>query len=109
MAMTLKPEVEALIQKRLASGVFQNNDEVIYRALEPQDAEESWLPPHQREVSGKLDHAIAESDRGECMTPEQSRALLEEEKVAWRSRQRRWWVMSGYAVTPEPTARLLRT
>lgn len=88
MTITLKPEVEALIQRRLASGVFQNIDEVIYRALESQDAEESWLLLHQREVREKIDRAIAEADRGECMTPEMSRALLEEQKMAWRRHQR---------------------
>ncbi|MFN0102374.1 MAG: type II toxin-antitoxin system ParD family antitoxin [Bryobacteraceae bacterium] len=88
MTITLKPEVEALIQKRLASGVFQNIDEVIYRALESQDAEESWLQLHNREVSEKIARAIAEADRGECMAPEHSRALLEEKKEAWRSQQR---------------------
>ena len=88
MTITLKPEVEALIQKRLASGVFQDIDEVVCRALESQDAEESWLLLHQREVSEKIDRAVAEADRGECMTPDQSRALLEEKKAAWRSQQR---------------------
>lgn len=88
MTITLKPEVEALIQKRVASGVFQDIDEVVYRALESQDAEESWLLLHQREVSEKIDRAIAEADRGECTTPDRSRALLEEKKAAWRSQQR---------------------
>lgn len=32
MTIELTPEVEALIQKRLASGAFENIDEVIYRA-----------------------------------------------------------------------------
>ena len=88
MTITLKPEVEALIQKRLASGVFHNIDEVIQRDLESRDAEETWLLLHQREVSEKIDRAIAEADRGECMTSEQSRVWQEAGKVAWRSRQR---------------------
>ena len=87
MTITLKPEVEGLIQKRLACGVFQNIDEVIHRALESRDAEETWLLLHQREVSEKIDRAIAEADRGECMTPDQSRAWQEEQKTAWRSQR----------------------
>ena len=88
MTITLKPAVEALIQKRIESGAFQDVDEVIFRALESQDAEAAWLLLHQREVSDKIDTAIAEADRGECMTPEQSRVWLEEQKAAWRSDQR---------------------
>ena len=53
MTITLKPEVEALIQKRLESGVFQNAEDVLLQALESQDAEEAWLSLHKREVGEK--------------------------------------------------------
>ena len=89
MTITLKPEVEALIQKRLASGGFESAEEVLWQALESQDAEAAWLDLHQLEVSEKIDSAIAQADRGEGMTPEQSRTWLEEQKEAWRSEQRR--------------------
>ena len=89
MTITLAPELEALIQKRLESGVFQDVEDVLWQALESQDAEAAWLLLHQREVSEKIDRAIAQADRGEGMTPEESRAWLEEQKAAWRSEQRR--------------------
>ena len=91
MAMTieLKPELEALIQKRLKSGAFQDVEDVLLPALESQDAEEAWLELHRREIGEKIDKAIAQIDRGEGMTPEQSRAWLEEKKAAWRNEQRR--------------------
>ena len=89
MTIELTPEVEALIQKRLASGVFENIGDVIYRALESQDAEAAWLELHKKEVSDKIDRAIAQAGRGECMTPEQSRAWMEKEKAAWRAREQR--------------------
>jgi len=91
MAMTieLKPELEALIQKRLESGAFQDVEDVLLQALESQDAEEAWLELHRREIGEKIDKAIAQIDRGEGMTPEQSRARLEEKKAAWRNEQRR--------------------
>ena len=89
MTITLKPEVEALIQKRLESGVFQNVEDVLWQALESQDAEEAWLELHKREVGEKIERAIAQADRGEGMTPEQSRAWLEEKKAAWRTEQGR--------------------
>jgi antitoxin ParD1/3/4 len=90
MTITLTPEVEALIQKRLASGAFQNVDEVILRAIESQDAEEAWLLLHQREVNEKLDRAISQADRGECLTAEESLTLLERQKAEWRSEHGRF-------------------
>ena len=67
MTINLTPEQEALIQKRLESGAFQSVEDVLWRALESQDAE---------------------ADRGERMTPEKSRAWLEEQKAEWHSEQR---------------------
>ena len=78
-----------MIQKRLASGAFESAEDVLWQALESQDAEAAWLLLHGPEVSEKIDRAIAEADRGKCMTPEQSCAWLEEKKVAWRGEQRR--------------------
>ena len=89
MTIELKPELEALIRKRLDSGVFQNVEDVLLNALESQDAEEAWLELHRREIGEKIDKAIAQIDRGEGMTPEQSLAWLEEKKAAWRNEQRR--------------------
>ena len=73
-----KPEIAVLIQKRLDSGLFENIDDVIYRALESPDAEEAWLLVHQREVSDKIDPAIAEFDRGEGTPASEVRQRLHE-------------------------------
>lgn len=89
MTIDLKPELEALIQKRLESGAFQNAEDVLLQALESQDAEEAWLELHRVEIGEKIDRAIAQIDRGEGMTPEQSRVWLEEKKAVWRNEKRR--------------------
>ena len=78
--ITLSPGMEALIQKRLENGAFGNIDEVLFRALESQDAEEAWLLLHQREVSGKLDRAMAEFDQGEGVPASEVRQRLQEMK-----------------------------
>ena len=88
MTITLKPQMEAFIQKRLESGVFEDAEDVVFQALESQDAEAAWMALHQREVGEKIDRAIAQADSGECMTPEQSRAWIEAQKALWRSGQR---------------------
>ena len=82
MTIELTPEVEALIQKRLASGIFESIGDVIYRALESQDEEEAWLLLHRREVSDKIDRAIAEFDRGEGIPTSEVRQRLHEMKAS---------------------------
>ena len=82
MTIELTPEGEALIQKRLASGIFENIGDVVYRALESQDAEEAWLLLHRREVSHKIDRAIAEFDRGEGIPASEVRQRLREMKAS---------------------------
>jgi Arc/MetJ-type ribon-helix-helix transcriptional regulator len=80
MTITLKPELEALIQKRLESGTFQDVEDVLWQALESQDAEEAWLELHDREVGQKLDRAIEEFDRGGGIPGSQVRQRLQEMK-----------------------------
>jgi Arc/MetJ-type ribon-helix-helix transcriptional regulator len=81
MTITLNPETEALIQKRLESGEFENVEEVIRQALLDSQADEQQ---YCKEVSEKIDLAIAECERGECLTPSQARVWMGERKAAWR-------------------------
>ena len=85
MTIEITPKVKALIQKRVASGAFQDIDEVIYRALESQDAEEAWLALNQREVSDRLELAMAEFDRGEGIPGSEVRQRLQELKESRRA------------------------
>ncbi|MBZ5622418.1 MAG: hypothetical protein LAQ69_27350 [Acidobacteriia bacterium] len=81
MTITLQPELEALIRKRLESGAFQDAEDVLRRALESQDAEEAWLELHRREVGEKLERAMEEFDRGGGIPASQVRLRLEAMKV----------------------------
>ena len=42
MQLNVPPDLETLINKRLSSGAYQSLEDVLRRALEAQDAEESW-------------------------------------------------------------------
>ncbi len=88
MTIELSSELEALIRKRLESGAFESVEDVLLRALESQDAEAAWLELNRQEVGDKIERAIAQADRGEGMTFEQSRAWLSEKKASWRAEQR---------------------
>jgi antitoxin ParD1/3/4 len=91
MAMTinLEPEDEKLVQKRLQTGVFGSPREVIHRALESLDAEESWLQENRGAINEKIERGLAQFERGEGLTAEESLTQLEAKKVAWRAEQRR--------------------
>ena len=88
MTITLEPKLEALVQKRLESGAFGSVQDVLFQALESQDAEAAWFDLHAQEVSDKIDRAIAQVDRGEVMTPDALDAWLEEQKSIWRAQRR---------------------
>jgi Arc/MetJ-type ribon-helix-helix transcriptional regulator len=42
MQLRVPPDLETLINKRLSSGGYTDAEDVLRRALEAQDAEESW-------------------------------------------------------------------
>lgn len=89
MTVNLRPEDEKLIQKQLNSGVFRSPEEVIHRALESLEAEETWLQENQGAIHNQIERGFAQFERGEGLTKEDSSSLLEAKKAAWRTNQRR--------------------
>lgn len=71
MNITLKPEQEALIHTKLATGRYQDADEVIQAALclldEQDKTHEQWIT----EARAKVDEAAASLDRGKGLDGEQ--------------------------------------
>lgn len=82
MTIQLTLEDEQLIQERLRSGAFHSVEEVIHHALQVQEAEESWLAPHKREVEEKLERAMEEFDEGGGTLSLQVRERLQEMKAS---------------------------
>jgi antitoxin ParD1/3/4 len=76
MQVTVPPDVEALVQKRLATGVFANVEEVIRRALETLDAEESWTKEERAALDEKIDRALEQVAAGRVYGPEEARRKL---------------------------------
>jgi hypothetical protein len=48
MQLNVPPDLETLIKKRLSSGGFTDAEDVLRRARETQDAEESWTVGNAR-------------------------------------------------------------
>lgn len=72
-----RPELEALIQKRLQSGVFDSIEEILFRALEAQDEREDWLQNNKEASNDKIELAMAQFDLGEGIPGEQLPARLD--------------------------------
>ena len=85
MQLTVPPDLEALVQERLATGAFANAEDVIRRALETLDAEESWTVEERHALDEKIDSALEQVAAGRVYGPEEARrrlAALREEHLA---------------------------
>jgi antitoxin ParD1/3/4 len=89
MIIELKPEDERLVQKQLESGAFASVECVIHRALESLDADESWLQENKDAIHEQVGIGLAQLDRGEGLSADDSRAQLQARKAVWlRQRER---------------------
>ena len=76
MQLTIPPDMENLVQKRLASGAFASAEEVVRRALEVLDDEESWTEAERQALDRKIDHALEQVAAGKTHGPEEARQML---------------------------------
>ena len=81
--ITLRPEHEQLVDEALRTGAYSGPDEVIGRALESLRREEEWLSAHREMIGEKIEAGWAESERGEFLTAEESRADMGRRKAEW--------------------------
>lgn len=76
MHLNVPPDLEALVHKRLATGSFANAEEVIRRALEAQDAEETWSEEELPSLDAKIGRALKQVEAGNIYGPEEARLKL---------------------------------
>ena len=70
------PDLEALLQKRLATGAFANVEDVIRRALETLVAEESWTGKECSALDEKIDRALEQAAAGRMFASDEARRKL---------------------------------
>ena len=80
-------KLQALIQQRLHSGAFESVEDVLFDALEMQAEREVWLQENKEAISAKIDHGLAQLDRGEGIPGDELRARLAADKAAWLADQ----------------------
>jgi Arc/MetJ-type ribon-helix-helix transcriptional regulator len=84
MELNLPPDLESLINKRLSTGAYADVEDVIRRALEAQDAQESWTDEERQALSGYIEGGFLQTERGEFISAAEARKQIE----AMRERRR---------------------
>ncbi len=87
MQLNVPPDLETLINKRLSSGAYTTVEDVLRRALEAQDAEESWSDEERRAMRDHIEEGYRQAERGELVDSAQARAEIEKMKENWRGRR----------------------
>ena len=83
MELNVSPDIEALVQKRLATGAYANAEDVIRKALEAQDAEESWTEEERRALSMHIEEGFLQAERGELIDGDEARREIRAMKERW--------------------------
>jgi Arc/MetJ-type ribon-helix-helix transcriptional regulator len=83
MQLNVPPDLETLINKRLSSGGYANAEDVLRRALEAQDAEESWTEEERQALSRHIEEGYLQAERGELIDGDQARREIEAAKEVW--------------------------
>jgi antitoxin ParD1/3/4 len=83
MQFNIPPDLETLVNKRLSSGGYASVEEVFRRALEAQDAEESWTDEERRALSSHIDEGVLQAERGELIDGAQARREIQALKGDW--------------------------
>src|SRR6266852_7538032 len=84
MQLNLPPDLDTLINKRLSSGAYTNAEDVLRRALEAQDAEESWTDEERRALASHIEEGYLQAERGELIDGVQARREIQTMKDNWR-------------------------
>ena len=88
MQLTVPPDLETLINKRLSSGGYASAEDVVRRALELQEAEESWTDEERQALSAHIEEGYLQAERGELIDGAQAHLEIQAMKDNWRlSRQ----------------------
>lgn len=85
MQLDVPPDLETLINKRLSSGGYTSVEDVLRRALEAQDAEESWTDEERRAIGDHIEIGYFQAENGSLIDAAQARSEIQAMKNKWRS------------------------
>ena len=67
MQLTVPPDLESLINKRLSTGDYASAEDVLRSALEAQDAELSMTDEERQAISAHIEEGYLQAESGELI------------------------------------------
>ncbi len=80
MAITLTPELEAMVTEDASSWGFETVEAYLEDRLTAMHESERYLREHREEISAMIDEGLEESYRGELLTPEKAERIRDAAK-----------------------------
>jgi Arc/MetJ-type ribon-helix-helix transcriptional regulator len=84
MQLNVPPDLETLINKRLASGGYASAEDVLRSALDAQDAEENWTDEERSALAAHIERGYLQAERGELIEGEEAGRQIRAMKDRWR-------------------------
>jgi len=84
MQLKVPPDLERLIEIRLSTGRYASVEDVLRRALEAQDAEESLTDEERLALSAHIEEGYLQAERGELIEGTQARREVQAMQDSWR-------------------------
>ena len=83
MNVNLTPELEALVQRKVRSGLYNNQSEVVREALRLLAEQDRVREAHQKQLRKALADGLAQADRGDLLD---GAAVIREARSSLRRR-----------------------
>ncbi len=83
MQVNLDPETEQILERALEQGRYASPEQALAQAVRllARQNEDDWLLRNRDAIDASLDESFAAKDRGELVSPEQARAVLDERRA----------------------------
>jgi len=87
MAITLTPELEAMVVEDAQALGYESPDAYVTETLMNLHESKAYLREHREEISAMIDEGWDEAQRGELLSPEEVKQSLKQWKQEWLSKR----------------------
>jgi len=85
MEIRLSPELEAAVERGVASGRYASAEEYVAQAVEMLEERAAWREETLEEQRAGLEAAWQEAERGEIFSMDEARRGMEQMKAEWKA------------------------
>ena len=79
----LPPDLQSLVEQRLATGEYADAEDVLRCALEAQAFEDDWTEDERCAIVARIQESLAQAERGELIDGDQVRMEMAAMKREW--------------------------